>query len=108
MSHSQINKYFVIGVVIMWNQEPWLLVEYKSPVQNVIAYARIACLLLYMSLEAVYAIDHKIQSCYKGYPLTAKFPLGKGSQTHCAFYFFLKNLFNTIHGYFKTPLITTH
>ena len=28
----------------MWNQEPWLLVEYKSPVQNVIAYARIACL----------------------------------------------------------------
>ena len=32
----------------MWNQEPWLLVEYKSPVQNVIAYARIACLLIGM------------------------------------------------------------
>ena len=26
------------------------LVEYKSPVQNVIAYARIACLLLLLSL----------------------------------------------------------
>ena len=33
----------------MWNQEPWLLVEYKSPVQNVIAYARIACLLIGMA-----------------------------------------------------------
>ena len=45
MSRTQVNKYFVIGGVIRY-------VEYKSPVQNVIAYARIAC-LLFMLLQLV-------------------------------------------------------
>ena len=56
MSHTQINKCFVIGGCISYVKSRAMalnLVEYKSPVQNVIAYARIACLLY--KLDVSYA-----------------------------------------------------